>query len=61
MSVIGLIVAVFGAAVVVRMLVLGAASADGRGFRRDNDALVYWFIVFVAVIIDVAFFYLALH
>ena len=61
MDFVGLIVAVFGAIVVVRMLVLGAASADGLGFRRDEQPEVYWVIVAIAVVIDAAFFYLALR
>ena len=55
-----IVVAIFGALVVVRMLILGGASADCKGFRREEQPAVYWTIVLVAVLIDAFFFYLAL-
>jgi hypothetical protein len=61
MDVVGLVVAIFGAIVVIRMLVLGAASADGLGFRHDEQPVVYWLIVVIAVAIDAAFFYIGLR
>lgn len=54
-----LAIAIFGLIVIIRGLVLGAAAADGKGLRRDEQPFVFWSIVFFGTIIDFYLFYLA--
>jgi hypothetical protein len=51
--------AIFGLIVFMRMLVLGGASADAQGFRREDQPFVYWSIVIVGMLADAALFYCA--
>ncbi len=51
--------AAFGLIVIIRMLVLGGASANAQGFRREEQPFAYWFIVLVGSIVDVLLFYCA--
>lgn len=60
-NLIPLLVALFGAFVVIRMLISGGASADGQGFRREDQPFIYWCIVTVALGVDLFLFYLALR
>lgn len=52
--------AFFGLIVVVRMLIVGGASADGKGFRRENQPGAFWTIVVVAIIVDLLLFFIAI-
>jgi hypothetical protein len=45
MSLAPLLVGVFMMFVVGRALVIGGASADGQGFRREDEPALYWSIV----------------
>ena len=54
-----LAVAIFGLIIIIRALVLGAAAADGKGLRRDDQPFVFWAIVFIGITIDFYLFYLA--
>lgn len=51
-----LVVAIFGAVVIGRMLLLGSAAADGQGLRRDEQPVTYWIIVVIAIVADIALF-----
>ena len=52
-------IAVFGVIVIIRMLLLGGATADGQGLRRDENPAVYWSILSIAVIVDLLLLYFA--
>jgi len=60
MSIVGLAVGTFGLFVVGRMIVLGGASADGQGFRRDEQPAIYWTIVAIGCAIVCGLFYIAI-
>jgi hypothetical protein len=60
MIIVGLTVGAFGLFVVGRMIVLGGASADGQGFRRDDQPIIYWTIVAIAFAIVCSMFYIAM-
>jgi hypothetical protein len=45
MNLAALLAGLFGVIVVVRALVVGGASADGQGFRREDEPMLYWSIV----------------
>ncbi len=44
----------------IRMLKKGGASADGEGFRRDEQPAVFWTIFSAGVVIECGFLYLTL-
>ena len=56
----GLVASAFGAFVLIRMLKKGGASADGEGFRRDEQPAVFWTIFSAGVVIECGFLYLTL-
>ena len=61
MDIAPLAVGIFGLVVVGRMLFNGSASADGQGFRRDNEPFLYWSIVTAAAAVVGFFFDLSLN
>jgi hypothetical protein len=42
------------------MLVVGGASADGQGFRRDKESTIYWAIVALAALVVSALLYIGI-
>jgi hypothetical protein len=52
-----LLLGVLGAFVVGRALVIGSASIDGQGFLREEEPMLYWFIVAAGVLITGFLFY----
>jgi hypothetical protein len=57
-NVAGLAASAFGAFVIYRTLKTGGASADGEGFRREEQPALYWTIFAGAVLVECAFLYL---
>jgi hypothetical protein len=55
-----LLLGVLGLFVIGRALVIGSASVDGEGFRREDEPMLYWAIVLAGALITCFFFYLAL-
>lgn len=51
--------AVFGLIVIIRMAILGGASADGQSLRREEHPVIYWVIFSTAILIDLVLFYFA--
>jgi hypothetical protein len=51
---------IFGLFVLIRMLWIAGASADGEGFRRAEQPILYWGIFAAGVLVDGALFYFAL-
>lgn len=43
-----------------RMLFVGSASADGQGLRREDQPLIYWSIVVIGIVADIALIYFGL-
>jgi hypothetical protein len=60
MNGIALAVGVLTAAVTVRGLVNGSGSADGQGFRREDEPLLYWSIIVAGALVTVLLFYVGL-
>jgi len=60
MNVAALLVGLFGLLVVGRALVVGGASADGEGFRRDEEPMLYWSIVAAGTAITCFLLYLGI-
>jgi hypothetical protein len=58
MNVTALLVGVFVVAVVGRALVIGSASIDGEGFRREDEPTLYWSIVLAGIVIATFLLYL---
>jgi len=54
-----LLVGLFCLFAVGRALVIGGASADGQGFRREDEPLLYWSIVTAGVVMTCFLFYVA--
>jgi hypothetical protein len=54
-----LLIGVLGVVVVGRALVIGGASVDGEGFRREDEPMLYWSIVAAGVLISGFCFYQA--
>ena len=46
-----LLLGILGLFVVGRALIIGSASVDGEGLRRDEEPMFYWPIVAAAVLI----------
>ena len=61
MDIAPLAVGIFGLIVVGRVLIIGGASADGQGFRRDEEPFLYWSIVAAGSAIVGFLFYLAFN
>jgi hypothetical protein len=57
-NIVGLAATAFGAFVLIRMLRKGGASADGEGFRRDEQPALFWTIFSAGVFIECGFLYL---
>jgi hypothetical protein len=53
------VVALFGAVIIARMLLLGSAAADGEGLKRDEQPAVFWGVVTLAISADAALFVFA--
>jgi hypothetical protein len=60
MNILAWAVCAFGVFAVGRMIVLGSASTDGQGFRRDEEPVIYWTIVALGCAIVGFFFYIAI-
>ena len=54
-----MLVGLIGVFAVGRALVIGSASTDGQGFRRDEEPMLYWSIVAAGVLMTGFLFYVA--
>jgi hypothetical protein len=55
------IVGILAVVAAMRAVKLGGASADGKGFRRDEVPLVFWAIVILEIGIACTLFWRAAH
>lgn len=61
MDTVALAACAFGLFVVGRMLVLGSATPNGEGFRRDEESAAYWTTVAFGCVVVCMFFYIAIY